>query len=187
MEFLRRQPPLQLFTPRRVELNQHLPFLHVQQHTPRRYGSCSVHPANQSSGALARQARERMLREVTWHLDSYEPLHEDGIKTLARESQAHDRDFYSDCSGCAWIFMAIRIGVVMNVVASAMSTIIVKSVGERMPRSRPAFSITSSTSPRVFIRTPKPSESLHVIPVALAVSAAPASLPTTAMAVMAAV
>jgi hypothetical protein len=42
----------------------------------------------------------------------------------------------------------------------------------------PAFRITSSTSPRVFISTPKPNESFQFIPVALAVKAAPASLLT---------
>ncbi len=83
--------------------------------------------------------------------------------------------------------MAIRIGVVMNVVTNAMRTIMVKSAGDRTPRSSPAFSTTSSTSPRVFIKTPRASESVHVIPVALAVRAAPASLPRTAVAIIAAV
>ena len=61
--------------------------------------------------------------------------------------------------------MAIRIGVVMKVVTSAMRTIMVNRAGDRTPRSSPAFRITSSTNPRVFIRTPRASESLHVIPV----------------------
>src|SRR5450755_1751227 len=129
MEFLRGQPLLQLFTPRRFKLNEHLPFLHVQQHPPRRDRSCGMQPANQSSGALARQARQRMLREVAWHSDSYGLLYDDGIKTPAREFQAHDRDVYPASSGCAWIFIAIRMGVVMNVVVSAISTIIVNSGG----------------------------------------------------------
>jgi len=59
----------------------------------------------------------------------------------------------------------------MNVVTSAIITIMVNSGGDRMPRSIPAFRITSSTSPRVFIRTPRPSESSQFIPVALAVMA----------------
>src|SRR5450755_889090 len=135
MEFLRGQPLLQLFTPRRFKLNEHLPFLHVQQHPPRRDRSCGMQPANQSSGALARQARQRMLREVTWHSDSYGLLYEDGIKRRRENSHAHLRYSYSECSGWGWIFMAIRMGVVINVVVSAISTIIVNSVGERIPRS----------------------------------------------------
>ena len=68
-------------------------------------------------------------------------------------------------------FIAIRMGVVMNVVTSAMITMMVNSGGDRIPRSRPAFRITSSTKPRVFIRTPRPSESSQFIPVALPVMA----------------
>ena len=40
------------------------------------------------------------------------------------------------------------------VVTSAISTIIVNSVGEMTPRSRPTLSTMSSISPRVFISTP---------------------------------
>ena len=82
--------------------------------------------------------------------------------------------------------MAIRIGLVMKVVTSAIRTIMVKRAGESTPISSPAFRTTSSTNPRVFISTPSASESFQVIPVALAVRAAPASLPSTAVAIIAA-
>ena len=45
-------------------------------------------------------------------------------------------------------------GFVMKVVTSAIETIIENSIGERIPTSRPTFSTTSSTSPRVFIINP---------------------------------
>jgi hypothetical protein len=77
--------------------------------------------------------------------------------------------------------MAIKIGVVMKVVASAMRTIIANRAGDTTPRSSPAFTTTSSTSPRVFSKTPRQIESFQFIPVALAVRAAPASLPRTAV------
>ena len=47
------------------------------------------------------------------------------------------------------------IGDVIIVVASAISTIIAKSVGEITPRSRPMLSTISSITPRVFISAPK--------------------------------
>jgi len=44
----------------------------------------------------------------------------------------------------------------MNVVKSAMMTIIENSAGEMTPMSRPISRMTSSIRPRVFIRTPSP-------------------------------
>lgn len=46
-----------------------------------------------------------------------------------------------------------KAGVVATVVASAISTIIVRSVGVMAPRSRPTFKTINCISPRVFIRT----------------------------------
>src|SRR6185437_14208238 len=80
---------------------------------------------------------------------------------------------------------ASNAGLAMKVVARAISTSIVNSDGDRIPRSSPAFRITNSTNPRVFIKAPKPAESLQFIPVSLAVKAAPASFPATAIAMIA--
>src|SRR6185295_4804561 len=49
-----------------------------------------------------------------------------------------------------------RIGDVAIVVTSAISTIIAKSVGEMILRSRPTLSTISSIKPRVFMSTPSP-------------------------------
>ena len=50
-------------------------------------------------------------------------------------------------------------GVVMNVVTSAMITIIVNRVGEMTPRSSPMLRTISSIRPRVFISTPSAADS----------------------------
>jgi hypothetical protein len=73
----------------------------------------------------------------------------------------------------------------MNVVTSAMITIIVNRRGEITPRSRPMLSTISSISPRVFINTPSAVASRHPIPIHRAATALPPSFPTTATAVIA--
>src|SRR4030095_3861311 len=68
-------------------------------------------------------------------------------------------------------------GVVAIVVASAMRTIIVNSVGEMTPSSSPTFKTMSSISPRVFINTPSPAPARHPQPVTRAATRRSANLP----------
>src|SRR5580658_10790029 len=70
MEFFRGEPLLQVFAAWGVELHEHFPFLHVDEHA-----ACSdflggMHAARQLFGALAREAGQRVLREVTRHSGS---------------------------------------------------------------------------------------------------------------------
>ncbi len=55
-------------------------------------------------------------------------------------------------------------GPAMNVVTSAMTTSIVKSVGEMRPRSSPMLSTISSVRPRVFMSAPTAAESRQLKP-----------------------
>src|SRR5687768_752263 len=71
-------------------------------------------------------------------------------------------------------------GFVMAVVTSAINTIIANSVGDSTPISRPTFRITSSISPRVFIKAPSDRASRHDIPVAFAATADPKNFPAIA-------
>jgi hypothetical protein len=70
MKFLRRQPLLEIITPRRVKFDEHLPFLHVQKNPARRDLAGRVNPADQFSRSLTREAGKRVLRNITWHLVS---------------------------------------------------------------------------------------------------------------------
>ena len=68
----------------------------------------------------------------------------------------------------------------MNVVTRAISTIMENSAGEMIFRSRPMFRITSSISPRVFMRTPMTEASRHPSPQARPASAEPPNFPAQA-------
>src|ERR1700723_1611178 len=70
MEFFRGEPLLQLFAAWGVELHQHFPFLHVDEHAARGDFLGGMHAARQLFGALAREAGQRVLREVTRHSGS---------------------------------------------------------------------------------------------------------------------
>jgi len=52
----------------------------------------------------------------------------------------------------------------MRVVTIAIRTMIVKSVGRMIPRSRPMFRMISSIRPRAFISVPTPSASFGLAP-----------------------
>src|SRR5204863_729384 len=69
---------------------------------------------------------------------------------------------------------------VINVVTSAIKTIIVKIRPERIPRSYPIFSTTSSTSPLVFMSTPIEKDCDQLIPVQRLINMLPPSLPAIA-------
>ena len=70
----------------------------------------------------------------------------------------------------------------MNVVTRAITTSIVNSAGEIIPRLRPMLSTINSVRPRVFINTPIAAESRRLKPVYLEAAIAPANLPTIATA-----
>src|ERR1700678_1969481 len=70
MEFFRGEPLLQLFAAWGVELHQHFPFLHVDEHAARGDFLGGMHAARQLFGALAREAGQCVLREVTRHSGS---------------------------------------------------------------------------------------------------------------------
>src|SRR6266571_4710164 len=73
-----------------------------------------------------------------------------------------------------------RRGEAIIVVTNAIITNMAKSVGERTPRSRPMLSTINSTSPRVFISTPRLSASRHDSPIQRTDSVLPTSLPAQA-------
>jgi hypothetical protein len=66
------------------------------------------------------------------------------------------------------------------VVASAIITIIENRTGERMPRSSPMLSTTSSTRPRVLSNTPISDATVHDVPITRAATADPTPFPITA-------
>ena len=70
MEFFRGEPLLQLFAARGVEFHEHFSFLHVDEHTARGDFFRGMHAARKFFGALAREAGESVLREVTRHSGS---------------------------------------------------------------------------------------------------------------------
>ena len=72
------------------------------------------------------------------------------------------------------------VGPAMNVVTSAITTSIVKSAGEIIPRLRPMLRTISSVSPRVFMRAPIAAESRTLKPLYFAASIAPSHLPAIA-------
>ena len=68
----------------------------------------------------------------------------------------------------------------MSVVTIAITINIVKASRPIRPRSRPIFSTISSTSPRVFIKTPTARELRHDMPAHRAPGMAAATFPTIA-------
>src|SRR6202042_2545173 len=70
VEFFRGEPLLQLFAARGVEFHEHFSYLHVHEHPPRGDFLGGMHAARKFFGALAREAGERVLREVTRHSGS---------------------------------------------------------------------------------------------------------------------
>ena len=71
----------------------------------------------------------------------------------------------------------------MNVVTSAITTIMEKNAGEITPISRPTLRMTSSIRPRVFIRTPTAVDSRQPVPAHRAAIKQPPSLPTIAISI----
>lgn len=80
--------------------------------------------------------------------------------------------------------MALNTGDVIKVVTRAIVTIIENSAGVRIPRSRPTFSTTSSTSPRVLSRHPRANAFFESNHITRAPVNAPPILPVTATAMM---
>ena len=74
--------------------------------------------------------------------------------------------------------------MVISVVASAISTSMVNSVGEMTPRSRPMLRTMSSIRPRAFIKTPMVADSRQLRPHSLAATRLPPNLPAHATATM---
>jgi len=70
MEFFRGEPLLHLFAAGRVEFQEHFSFLQVDEHTARGDFLGGMHAAREFFGALAREAGECVLREVTRHSGS---------------------------------------------------------------------------------------------------------------------
>jgi glutamine---fructose-6-phosphate transaminase (isomerizing) len=67
MEFFGAQPLLELFAAGRFEFDHHFSFLHVHQDAPCRHGFCGEQTSPEFFSALARQAGQRVLRDVTRH------------------------------------------------------------------------------------------------------------------------
>jgi len=70
MEFFRGEPLLHLLAPRGVKFHEHFSFLHVDEHAARGDFLGGVHAAREFFGALAGEAGQRVLREVTRHSGS---------------------------------------------------------------------------------------------------------------------
>ena len=70
MELFRGEPLFHLVAVRGVKFHEHFSFLHIDEHAARRDFLGGVHAARQFFGSLAREARERVLREVTRHSGS---------------------------------------------------------------------------------------------------------------------
>src|ERR1700722_4561667 len=74
MKLLRREPLLQLLAVCSVELNEHFSFLHVHEDAPRFYVVRAVKTHRERFRSLPRQARQRVLRNVSRHRSSCENL-----------------------------------------------------------------------------------------------------------------
>jgi glucosamine--fructose-6-phosphate aminotransferase (isomerizing) len=83
MEFLGGQPFFQFFARRRFEFHHHLTLLHVDEDTAPRHWFCAENSPREFFGALARQARKRVLRNVSRHVISRRS------STLANSSDAN--------------------------------------------------------------------------------------------------
>src|SRR5271155_3427558 len=70
MEFFGGEPLLHFFPARGVEFHEHFSFLHVEEHAARCDFLGGVQAAGEFFGALAREAGQRVLREVTRHSGS---------------------------------------------------------------------------------------------------------------------
>jgi glucosamine--fructose-6-phosphate aminotransferase (isomerizing) len=70
VEFFRGEPLLQLFAAGSVEFHEHFSFLHVDEHAARGDFLGGMHAAREFFSALAREAGESVLREVTRHSGS---------------------------------------------------------------------------------------------------------------------
>jgi glutamine---fructose-6-phosphate transaminase (isomerizing) len=70
VKFFRSQPLFHLFAARGVKFHEHFSFLHVDEHAARGDFLGGVHAARELFGALAREAGESVLREVTRHSGS---------------------------------------------------------------------------------------------------------------------
>ncbi len=67
MKTLRREPLFQLFASRRVEFNQHLSLMHVDEDPPRANAFPVIHALRQFLRTLTCEAGKGMLRDVSSH------------------------------------------------------------------------------------------------------------------------
>jgi glucosamine--fructose-6-phosphate aminotransferase (isomerizing) len=84
MEFLEDQPLLELFAAGRFEFHHHLSFLHIHQDAARRHSLRCEQSPREFFGALPRQTRQGVLRDVTRHRISKK--FRSGSAALRRES-----------------------------------------------------------------------------------------------------
>ena len=70
MEFFRGEPLLHFVAARGVEFHEHFSFLHVDEHAARGDFLSGVNATRKFFDALAREAGESVLREVTRHSGS---------------------------------------------------------------------------------------------------------------------
>ncbi len=109
------------------------------------------------------------------------------FRTLAEMERAFETSGLlgeMNCYAVAFGASSCRIGIVASVVATAMRTNMVKSVGERTPSSSPTFSTINSIRPRVFIRMPRAAASHRFDPVREAAMKVPPNLPSDATAMI---
>src|SRR5258708_38383097 len=64
------QPGFQIFAGIGAELDEHFSFEHVDEDAFGMSEPSSLHALGESFGSLAREASERVLREVAWHRNS---------------------------------------------------------------------------------------------------------------------
>jgi hypothetical protein len=67
MEFLEGKPFFEIFAAGGVEFDEHLAFLHIHKNAASRDLSGGVQALGEGLSALAREASERMLRDVAGH------------------------------------------------------------------------------------------------------------------------
>jgi len=71
MDFFKREMFFEVFPAGRIEFHKHLPLLHVDEHPARRHRPGALQSPCQFVRALSREAGQRVLRDVPWHLLSY--------------------------------------------------------------------------------------------------------------------
>jgi transposase len=95
------EPSLERFAGIRTKLGKHLSFDHVHENTLGAGGAAALHALGKRLGALAREASERVLREVAWHENSESELEfKYSIKGYFTKDEAHARNVFE---GIFWI------------------------------------------------------------------------------------